>query len=261
MQSTNKQAGGWKGNRGTRQERGYGSEWQRIRKAIITRDMGLCQPCKRKGIVTPFTEVDHITPKAKGGTDDHDNLQCICTPCHKAKTTAEGAEANEALRKQGRRYVDADGWPVEPKVWGFDIPHGLQPSACRVVLVCGPPGSGKTTYVRANAAKHDRIIDLDDIKVTVGGKHWDTDEGVVRRALAYRNMAIRGLSVRTGGTAWLIATAGTPEARAAWMDALGPLAELHVMDTLKAECIDRVKANPERADALPFMLKAIDTWE
>lgn len=110
MQITNKQAGGWKGNRGTRQERGYGAEWQRIRKAVIVRDMGLCQPCLREGKVTPFTEVDHIKPKSDGGTDDHDNLQCICSPCHKDKTSIEGARA-QGYRP--RKTIGPDGWPVE----------------------------------------------------------------------------------------------------------------------------------------------------
>jgi 5-methylcytosine-specific restriction protein A len=39
--------------------------------------------------VTIATEVDHIVPKSQGGTDDDDNLQAICSPCHKTKTGSE----------------------------------------------------------------------------------------------------------------------------------------------------------------------------
>lgn len=39
----------------------------------------------------PATEVDHITPKASGGTDDPANLQGICKACHRAKTQDEAA--------------------------------------------------------------------------------------------------------------------------------------------------------------------------
>ncbi|EHS1339913.1 HNH endonuclease, partial [Escherichia coli] len=33
--------------------------------------------------------VDHIIPKAHGGTDADCNLQSLCWPCHKAKTARE----------------------------------------------------------------------------------------------------------------------------------------------------------------------------
>lgn len=34
---------------------------------------------------------DHIKPLAEGGTDDHDNIQALCIPCHDAKTVQESA--------------------------------------------------------------------------------------------------------------------------------------------------------------------------
>ncbi|ELV2160624.1 HNH endonuclease [Escherichia coli] len=33
--------------------------------------------------------VDHIIPKAHGGSDADSNLQSLCWPCHKAKTARE----------------------------------------------------------------------------------------------------------------------------------------------------------------------------
>lgn len=84
----------------SRHERGYGYQWDRLRKLVLQRDQHLCQPCIRKGRATPATEVDHITPKAKGGTDDHGNLQAICSPCHKDKTTAENG---------GKKRLQYDG--------------------------------------------------------------------------------------------------------------------------------------------------------
>ena len=93
----------------SRHERGYGSAWTKTRLIIIARDKGLCQPCLRNGKPVPFSQVDHVKPKAIGGTDDHDNLQCICAECHKLKTDAEAASA------QGRTIkptIGADGWPI-----------------------------------------------------------------------------------------------------------------------------------------------------
>jgi 5-methylcytosine-specific restriction protein A len=33
--------------------------------------------------------VDHIVPKAHGGTDDSGNLQTLCRSCHSSKTATE----------------------------------------------------------------------------------------------------------------------------------------------------------------------------
>lgn len=78
-------------SRGTRHERGYGSEWDKTRARILERDKRRCQPCMREGYVTAANIVDHDVPKAEGGTDDDGNLQAICPRCHKAKTGGEAA--------------------------------------------------------------------------------------------------------------------------------------------------------------------------
>ena len=92
----------------TRQQRGYGRQWESIRAVVLQRDKHLCQPCKRRERVTVAVAVDHITPKAKGGTDDLANLEAICSPCH----------TDKGLRDQGKRparrvRIGTDGWPVE----------------------------------------------------------------------------------------------------------------------------------------------------
>lgn len=70
----------------TTTQRGYGAKWRKIRKAILSRDKGLCQPCLKQDRYTRATEVDHIVEKAIGGTDSPSNLQAICTTCHRDKT-------------------------------------------------------------------------------------------------------------------------------------------------------------------------------
>lgn len=83
--------GGWNApHRGSRHERGYGTAWDKLRERILRRDAGLCQPCKRRGHITPGCRtVDHRVPKARGGSDDESNCEAICLSCHKAKTQAE----------------------------------------------------------------------------------------------------------------------------------------------------------------------------
>jgi 5-methylcytosine-specific restriction enzyme A len=83
------------------------AEWQRIRKAVLKRDCGLCQVCKKQGRVTPATQVDHIIKKAAGGTDDEANLQSICEPCHEIKTASD-----EGRTLKPFVVISEDGWPV-----------------------------------------------------------------------------------------------------------------------------------------------------
>lgn len=73
----------------TRHQRGYGTNWGKIRIRILKRDHYLCQSCFRVGIVAPASIVDHITAKAHGGPDTDENLEAICRDCHAKKTATE----------------------------------------------------------------------------------------------------------------------------------------------------------------------------
>ncbi|WP_020201879.1 HNH endonuclease [Cupriavidus sp. WS] len=102
-------AGGWApdAERGTRHQRGYDAEWERIRARILKRARGLCEcaECRALDRVRVAKEVDHIVPKAQGGTDDDDNLQAINRDCHKAKTLRERTPPRSAaptVAEQGR---------------------------------------------------------------------------------------------------------------------------------------------------------------
>ncbi|KLU13985.1 HNH endonuclease [Xenorhabdus griffiniae] len=72
-----------------RHERGYGSKWDKLRASVKQRDKQLCQQCLRGGRAVTGVTVDHITPKAHGGTDELSNLQLLCWSCHKRKTATE----------------------------------------------------------------------------------------------------------------------------------------------------------------------------
>ena len=106
----------WQGIRGSRHARGYDSKWDRLRITILERDKYLCQQCLRDGRLTPLKvkpydhAVDHITPKAKGGTDDPSNLESLCQePCHRLKSEREALEGAGA---RPRPRYDAAGFPV-----------------------------------------------------------------------------------------------------------------------------------------------------
>jgi len=82
-------------DRGSASSRGYGALWRK-RRAIQLAKEPTCRLCAAAGIIRLANEVDHITPKARGGKDEPSNFQSLCGPCHRTKSAKEGAE--------GRRF-------------------------------------------------------------------------------------------------------------------------------------------------------------
>jgi len=78
-----------------------------IRASVLSANP-LCAKCSERNRITAATEVDHIVPLHKGGTDDLDNLQSLCHDCHAEKTAAEQG-------KRRKPEIGLDGWPVEDK--------------------------------------------------------------------------------------------------------------------------------------------------
>ena len=86
------------------------SRWGVLRTSILWRDGGLCQECARHNWPRQADEVDHIAGLQFGGDDNPDNLQSLCRPCHKRKTTEEvGATYRPPQR------IGVDGFPIEDK--------------------------------------------------------------------------------------------------------------------------------------------------
>ena len=72
-------------------------EWRRTRRRVLRRDRGICWVCGKAGA----DEVDHVIPRAEGGTDDEDNLAAIHDdPCHRRKSAAEGARARYRFKRK-----------------------------------------------------------------------------------------------------------------------------------------------------------------
>ena len=99
----------------SRHQRGYGSAWDRQRLAILARDKHICRcaECVRLGRVRNATQVDHVVPRGRHGTDDPSNLQAINRQCHKIKTQQE-----QGRPMRERPVVGLDGFPVEPSKRG-----------------------------------------------------------------------------------------------------------------------------------------------
>lgn len=78
--------------RGSASARGF-NYWWRMRSKAYLAEHPICADPEGEhaasGRVTLATEVHHIVDKANGGTDDDDNLQALCKPCHSRITARE----------------------------------------------------------------------------------------------------------------------------------------------------------------------------
>ncbi|NUN08562.1 MAG: HNH endonuclease [Ignavibacteriaceae bacterium] len=70
------------------------------RKNILRRDNYKCTYCGRGDL--PLT-IDHVVPKARGGSDSWENLVAACTSCNNKKGDRSPAEAN--MKMLNRPYV------------------------------------------------------------------------------------------------------------------------------------------------------------
>ena len=96
------------GRRDSSTSRGYGSDWQRLRKRKLLTDP-YCADCKSQGRATLAVEVDHIIRISERPNLrlDWNNLQSLCQSCHAAKSAAE---------RSGRpvKGCDEAGLPLDP---------------------------------------------------------------------------------------------------------------------------------------------------
>lgn len=69
-------------------KRGYGRLWERLRAMVLAKEP-LCRKCAQDGVTRAATDVDHIVPQSRGGTDEPNNLQPLCHWHHSRKTATE----------------------------------------------------------------------------------------------------------------------------------------------------------------------------
>src|SRR5262249_20773613 len=128
---------------------------------------------------------------------------------------------------------------------------------------CGPPGSGKSTWVKQHATVQDPVICLDQCKVAMGGTEWDNDPHILQLALQLRDQQLRALCTKRGGHAYVITTAPTIQEREAWRKAFATWpghGEVMIFNTASDICIDRMRAEPKRRKSLQALITACLRW-
>lgn len=188
---------------------------------------------------TPATTVDHIDGNSRN--NHRENLRSLCESCHNSRTARE--------QSFGRRQH-------------LVRPTGLPRSAVPLTIVCGPPGSGKTTFVEDRAHPGDVVIDLDEICARLSGRPWyRSGPEWIDPALKERNRMLRGLAKArsTVQGAWFIVGAPTAEEREAWAVMLGAQAVI-VLETPPVLCTARIRADERRGDIGRHFDAAVAGW-
>jgi 5-methylcytosine-specific restriction enzyme A len=205
----------------------YVEDWQRCSRAHPTHRM----------------YADHIVELRDGGHPfDLSNGQCLCAVHHEKKT----------FKARQLRAEAGSGSYTQPC---------LPRPGCRVMLICGPPASGKSTYVRDNAGPNDIVIDLDTIARDYGlGRN--RPEEATPLLLLERNRRLANLANEPAErVAWVIIGAPGQKLRRWWCQALGvEQGDMVLLAPPMAELQRRIMNDPERKRICDLQLQWIDKW-
>lgn len=149
----------WQQTRGTNKERGYSTDWNKLRNAYIA-EHPLCERCEAQGHITEAKEVHH-KEQFQGIDDplrlDPNNLESICISCHRIR------------EHERRRQPTKKG-----TLW----------------IITGPPGSGKTTWVDQHKKAGDVVFDFDIIAHAMGAPIYDTPTHLIKPIEAMRTILL-----------------------------------------------------------------------
>lgn len=160
--------------------------WERLRSVILRRDGYQCQISRRYGKHIQADTVHHIFPREEYPEYQWEawNLVSLAGDVHNRmhdrNTNALTEEGTELLRRTAKKYNKE----IPPRY--NNAPHGktiMENKRSERILVCGYPGTGKTTWVREHLG--DGIVyDLDAIAgaFRLKGPHEENHEPSRRMA-------------------------------------------------------------------------------
>ena len=78
-----------------------------FRLSLFLKRKGICSDCNRKIEAGKAWDIDHILPLAMGGTNAPENLQILCRPCHRSKTSHSDIPCIAKTKRLNARHLGA----------------------------------------------------------------------------------------------------------------------------------------------------------
>jgi adenylate kinase family enzyme len=130
----------------------------------------------------------------------------------------------------------------------------------RVTIVCGSPGSGKTTYVKDHMEKGDLIIDLDWIYRAISNtENTIKDERLVPFVFEVRDALYNRLNRPNDlRKAWIVACLPKAQDREAMSRRFS--AEVILINRTRKECMQQILGDKNRINNASFYLKLLTDW-
>ena len=217
------------------------AEWQRARKQALHDFDWKCTSCGKSLVgLGRAAHVHHRKELAAAPAlaTEPLNLRPLCRSCH---NRIERRLSSEITLEQAR--------PTLPK------------PSCRVILVCGPVGAGKSTYVEENKSPRgvDSVIDYDDIGREYG---YGRNKAPPSLVLNERNKRLAALATAPSKhVCWVTLTAPSKALRSWWQKQLNVAdKDMVLLVPPYEELVQRIHTDPTRKDVVNLHIRLIDQW-
>ena len=199
------------------------SDWRDARNTYLAANP-LCRECLKQGYLTEATHVDHRLKHAGNYWLfwDAENFQSLCARCHTHKT-----------RRESRMN-----------------PH------TKCVLVYGPPGAGKSTYVHKNKQPGDIVLDVDAVwrTLTAGERFYRPDALWPFVADAFRSLVVAAMLANV--PRWIVIGGATQRERL-----IGGLNATHLpINPGRDVCERQIRNDPSRTNGVAECLRWLSVW-
>ncbi|MDP4153275.1 MAG: AAA family ATPase [Bacillota bacterium] len=217
-------------------------KWEKCRDSFMSSKNYICERCGDIAVICHHKK--YITPENINDpniTLNWNNLEALCRTCHAAEHMSMGACAPGLTFDESGNLVKINN----------------------AYLICGSPGSGKSTWVKEHKHNDDIVIDLDYICAALMGEPdniYLNHEPVLAVALEVQKLLYQIIKAKRGKwrSAYVITSTPSKDKQNKLAKELD--AKIIVMETTLTECIERIKNDQRRASSTEKFIELAKQW-